>query len=149
MTYPEAEIVVAPCFAILLHSSRCGGVAQVMVPTDKHQRDGRIYSLQGCLQVPLLTLSEWGVWKGKGAGRVISRVSVTFFAHNLNSHCTISRLIETSKYQCIIKVLIATDSSGRIKLVSYGDVDKNRGTDGVKGTTGKSRLRKGGLFGSH
>lgn len=94
MTYPEAEIVIAPCFAILLHSSRCGGVAQVMVPTDKHQRDGGVCSLQGCLQVPLLTLSEWGVWKGKGAGRVISRVSVTFFAHNSNSLCTISRLIE-------------------------------------------------------
>lgn len=147
MTYPEAEIVVTPCFAILLHSSRCGGVAQVMVPADKHQRDGGVCSLQGCLQVPLLTFSEWVVWKGKGAGRVISWVSVTFLAHNSNLLCTISRLIETSKYQCIIKVLIAT--SGRIKLVSYRDVDKNRGTDSVKGTTGPSCMRKGGLFGSH
>lgn len=43
--YPKAEIVVPPSFAVLLHCRWGGGVAQVMVSTDKYQRDGRICSL--------------------------------------------------------------------------------------------------------
>lgn len=48
-----------------------------------------------------------------------------------------------------LKVLIVT-TSGRTKKkkVSPGDVDKKRGSDSVKGTTGTSGLRRGGLFGS-
>lgn len=64
--YPKAEIVIPPCIAVLLHCPGGGGVAQVMVPTDKYQWDGGICALQGSLQVSLLTLSEWGVWVGKG-----------------------------------------------------------------------------------
>lgn len=61
--YPEAEVVISPCAAVLLHCTGGGCVAQVMVPTDKHQRDGGICSLQGCLKVSLLTFSEWRVWE--------------------------------------------------------------------------------------
>lgn len=60
-TYPEAEIVVPPCSAVLLHCISGGGVAQVMVPADKHQWYRGVCSLQGRLQVSLLTFPEWCV----------------------------------------------------------------------------------------
>lgn len=60
-TYPEAEIVIPPSTAVLLHCSGSRGVTQVMVPTHKHQWDCRIGPPQGHLQVSLLSLSEWRV----------------------------------------------------------------------------------------
>lgn len=56
--YPEAEIVVPPSAAVLLHCAGSGGVTQVMVSTDKHQWNGGIGPLQDCLQVSLLTFSK-------------------------------------------------------------------------------------------
>lgn len=56
MVYPKAEIVIPPVVAILLHRTGGGGVAQVMIPTDKHQWDGGISFLQCSLQVMLLHL---------------------------------------------------------------------------------------------
>lgn len=56
--HPKAEIVITPRFAIVLDCFGCRDVAQVMVPTDKHQWDGGVSLTQGCLQVTLLTLSK-------------------------------------------------------------------------------------------
>lgn len=56
--HPKAEIVITPRFAIVPDCFGCGGVAQVMVPTDKDQWDGGIGPSQGCLQVTLLPLSK-------------------------------------------------------------------------------------------
>lgn len=42
---------------------------------------------------------------------------------------------------------IREDEKKKKKKVSCGDVDKKRGSDSVKGTTGTSGLRGGGLFG--
>lgn len=56
--YPEAEVVVSPGCAVLVHWTEGGSVAQVMVSTDKHQRDGGICGLQDSLQVPYLTFPK-------------------------------------------------------------------------------------------
>lgn len=37
--HPEAEVVISPCLAELLHGLGGGDVAQVMVATDQHQRN--------------------------------------------------------------------------------------------------------------
>lgn len=60
--YPEAEIVVPPSTAVLFHCCRGGGVSQVMVTTDKHQRDRWIRPLQRSLQVSFLTFSKRSPW---------------------------------------------------------------------------------------
>lgn len=43
--YPEAEVVISPRLAELLHSLGCGDVAQVVVATDQHQWNVLVNSL--------------------------------------------------------------------------------------------------------
>lgn len=61
--YPKAEIVIPPAVTVLLHRTGGWGVAQVMIPTDKHQRDGGISSSQRSLQVTLLLFFIGTAWK--------------------------------------------------------------------------------------
>lgn len=56
--HPEAEVVVTPSPAEVLHGAGGGGVPDVVVPANEHQRDGGVRPLQGLLQVPLLAFLE-------------------------------------------------------------------------------------------
>lgn len=67
---PEAEVVVSPCLAELLHSLGGGDIAQVMVAADHHQWDVLVDGLQYSLQVPGLFLPPWGSCRVKGNVRV-------------------------------------------------------------------------------
>lgn len=64
-TNPEAEVVVSPGVAELGYSLWGGCVTQVMVTTDKHQRDGGVCAPQSHLQVPLLPLPVLGACMGE------------------------------------------------------------------------------------
>lgn len=60
--HPEAEVVVAPGPAVLLHRAGSRYLVQVVVPADEHEWDGGVRLPQGLLQVPLLGFSEFGSW---------------------------------------------------------------------------------------
>lgn len=74
-THPEAEVVVSPGIAELGCSLRGGCVTQVMVLTDKHQRDGGVCTPQSHLQVPRLPLP--GTWCLHGGERTHSLLGVS------------------------------------------------------------------------
>lgn len=101
MVYPEAEIVVPPAVTVLLHRAGGGAVPQVMVPTDKHQWDGGICSLQRCLQVALLPLFVRAAWKGQRCSTKIKKKKI-----NTEKCVLLNAKEQNNKTRCAPKELL-------------------------------------------